>query len=649
MDGERLATRTYVFALLAILGLALALRLTAFSHIPPGLYHDEAYNGLDALQVLRGWHPLWFPANNGREPLFIYLVAASISVLGQTAAAIRAPSLILGLLTVPATAFLGCSLFDRWTGLLASAVVAVAFWPVHLSRIGFRAVGLPLFLALAVGFLWRGLKSGRWWEYLVGGICYGVSFYTYLAARFTPLPLVLLGALLLWPAARLPRPEWRKLALFVATAILISVPLLGYMVQHPEVVGERVDQVSIFAPTISHGDPWSTLVRHTLRTLGAFFIRGDRIPRHNLPGRPIFDPGLALAFLVGVGVSLKRRGAGWFTLLWVITMSLPTVLAEDAPHFLRGVGIQPFVFILPALGLAELCRWSASHRQATLGIGLTSAILLGGLVSTAHDYFQSYAHDPTVYYYFEAGSRELANRVGAFLDQVPPGIRRRVYISERLWRDWPSLRFLLSGKEGLQVVAPGAPVARSDATEVLLITWPYEPYDQALAALPPGSTIEVVDDLYEQGDLEREPRKLALIFQARPNAGVSQPLAVFEHGVRLLEVDAQRFGAQQLRVRLVWEVGERLSTGYTVFVHVMRGQTMLGQHDGPPANSYLPTVLWQPGDRIVDRHEIALSAPYDPQLDRIVVGLYDLTSMTRLHVVESRSPATHDAIPVAGP
>ncbi len=43
---------------LGLIGLlAAVLRLVAIDRLPPGLYHDEAYNGLDALNVLRGETP----------------------------------------------------------------------------------------------------------------------------------------------------------------------------------------------------------------------------------------------------------------------------------------------------------------------------------------------------------------------------------------------------------------------------------------------------------------------------------------------------------------------------------------------------------------------------------------------------------------
>lgn len=78
-----------LIALCGITVLAAVLRLVAIDHLPPGLYHDEAFNGLDTLSVLRGQTPIFFPANNGREPLFIYLLAIAVAVLGRTPGALR--------------------------------------------------------------------------------------------------------------------------------------------------------------------------------------------------------------------------------------------------------------------------------------------------------------------------------------------------------------------------------------------------------------------------------------------------------------------------------------------------------------------------------------------------------------------------------
>ena len=99
--------------LVAAVLLGAAMRFYRLGALPPGLYHDEAFNGLDALRVLGGERPVFFEANNGREPLFLYSQALSVSLWGRTPFALRLPAAVLGTLTIPAAFWLGKALFGR--------------------------------------------------------------------------------------------------------------------------------------------------------------------------------------------------------------------------------------------------------------------------------------------------------------------------------------------------------------------------------------------------------------------------------------------------------------------------------------------------------------------------------------------------------
>ena len=69
----------------------------------PVPYFDPAYNGLDALRVIRrGITPIFFPANGGREPLSITLQALSMGTFGVNSFALRLPGALAGVLAVPA-------------------------------------------------------------------------------------------------------------------------------------------------------------------------------------------------------------------------------------------------------------------------------------------------------------------------------------------------------------------------------------------------------------------------------------------------------------------------------------------------------------------------------------------------------------------
>jgi len=636
-----MSARKLLWGMVTVLLVAAALRLVAFGEVPPGLYHDEAYHGLDVVDVLRGHFSCYFPANNGREPLFIYMIAVAVGLLGRSPFALRLVSFFAGLLTVAATGAMGRTLFSRRAGLLSAAVLAVTLWHVHLSRVGFRAVLLPLFIALVawqatVGIRkamrqegqggecgWhpdvfhprplRSTTSGRrlpdsYPHWLAAGILYGLSLYTYTAARFTPIALAAFGvyALMKQPALRDRRSAiggrlWRGLGLAALAALVTLAPLAIYTLSHPDVVLGRPGQVSVLSPAIHGGDVWGTLGTHALRTLGMFFVRGDRIWRHNVPWRPVFDPLLGMTFLLGLVVALRRvrrDPAAGFVLIWTAVMVLPTLLAEDAPHFLRAVGVLPVVALLPALGLDWLANWlpdvvdrsgrchppspTLSHSHAPtlfVSVWLRPALialpLLFALGSTTWAYFGDYANDPMTGYWFECGAVALAGRINGFLGagwdgermvrpdaaypkadaaypKGTPSLRgtddRRVYLDAGLWEEWPQVRFLVAAPEAVTVGledafldAPSTDAASADAASAVF-AWPYGDWQRAWTLLPAPAEITVEEGPFSQGDRDPEPFTTYVAFFARMSAIRGLPdsgapaMARFSGGVELLDV-----------------------------------------------------------------------------------------------------------------
>lgn len=633
---------------------AAALRFAALGGVPPGLYRDEAHNGLDAAQVLRGETPVFFEANNGREPLFIYLVAAAVAVMGRTPAAVRIVAAILGTLTVPATYFLFRALYGRSVALLGAATLAITVWPVQLSRIGFRAVALPLLTALALWQLWAGARTGKGWRFALAGALYGLSFYTYLAARFTP--LALLAWLILRGRRQGPPIRWRNLLIFVGAALVILAPLAAYVVGHWASFTERAGQVSVFNPAIHGGDPWGTLARHVVKIAGMFNVRGDFIPRHNVPLRPVFDPLLGAAFILGLAVAIVRHSdADRLALVWVGVMLLPTLLAEDAPHFLRGVGVLPVLFVFPALGLHRLGETLAPRMPRSAVWLILAAFLASGLAFTVRDYFLRYAHDPSTAFAFEAGPAELAAETNAYLgtgwhggwtaQTGAPAADRAVYLAPRLWDAWPSLRFLLAEADTMRVLGRAEPAAA--APRVRLVVWPYEPYAEYLDLLPAGSAIRVTRGPLERGDLETEPRLVSITIDARPPSDLAAlpiaPDVVVEGRFRLAGAGLSPDG-DRLAITLLWECLSTTITDYVIFVHVEQPGLPLSTGDAPPADGYYPTHLWRVGDWIIDQHVVELARSFDPAQDQVVVGMYEFPSLQRLPVTDRAGTPLGDGV-----
>lgn len=667
---HQMSQRSMLWCAVLILLAATALRATAFGDVPPGLYHDEAYHGLDVIALLEGngGIPLYFPANNGREPLFIYLVAATVGLLGRSPFALRLAALPVGVLTVAATIAMGRALFSHRVGVLSGAALAVTLWHVHLSRVGFRTGLLPLFTALAVwqvaAAINKGKDTGRSdWHWIAAGACYALAFYTYTAARFT---VVAVGAFALYvlvfhPAALARhRPHHRRgVALAGLAFSVVIAPLAIYTLTHTDVVLGRTEQVAVWSPAIHHGDFWRALGAHTLRTLGMFFVRGDRIWRHNVPWRPVFDPALGLAFVVGAVIAARRAlrparrdAAAGFCLIWIGVMSLPTLLAEDAPHFLRAVGVLPVAVLLPALGLDRL---SGMIRRPAARRTLLALALTFSLNSTARAYFFEYARDPMSGYWFERGAEALAGRINAFLGHGWDGARMQhrqgeteaaqVYLARALWEEWrPQLRFLVAEPASMMV---GLTPADDDppAPRVAVFTWPYGEWRQAWDLLPAPAEITVEKGPLSQGDNDPQPFTTYLAFYAAPLDDPPPAIARFSGGVELLDVRVTPIsnpeGDERLRVRFQWRASAPLAADYTIFVHYLRDGERVAQGDSRAAYGYYPTSQWRPGDVIYDEHDLDDVIPL-PERDLLRFGFWDSDSGQKLHLLDEAGNPTAD-------
>ncbi|MEM4724791.1 MAG: hypothetical protein QXP01_07245, partial [Candidatus Hadarchaeum sp.] len=386
------------------------------------------------------------------------------------------------------------------------------------------------------------------------------------------------------------------------------------------------------------------------------------IPRHNMPYRPVFDLPTGLLFLLGLMLSLWRAHQRWeyalLSIYW-LTMLTPTILAEDAPHFLRAVGVLPVLFAFPAIGLNAV--WEALRAQTSQRIASLVVIVLvaTSLAITVNDYFLRHVRSETVYYHFESGATELASDINRFVGTgwyLGSGARvlstsalsgRRVYLDERLWRDWASLRYLVPQTPNL-VLLGSAPSPPLPGEAVRLVVWPYAEYRPHLALLPVGSLISARPGPWERGDLDPDARLLCIIYEAEPTSQVPTNLqAHFEKGIELLGYELSCESAV-LHLRLFWRAESSLDTDYTVFAHLKQGEQMVAQSDAYPARGYYPTHLWRPGDIIADDH-LLTPLPGQCQSCLLMVGLYDLRTMARLQVLDEHDQPRADALIIPVP
>lgn len=372
--------------LLLILAIAFFFRFWRLDVTPPGLYPDEAIHGNNALEAIEtGNYKVFYPENNGREGLYINLIALPFKVFGPHIWTIRLFSAIFGFLTV-----LGLYLFTKQLflddkrstniALLSAFFLAISFWHINFSRIGFRGIMLPFCLVWSFYFLFKALwgrsnlpRRSNLLYWILAGVFFGLGFHTYISFRVAPLILIVLLALeairywkknkpkkltwAWWWKKFYLKGRWWKWEILILVMVLVALPLGIYFLQNPGSFMGRAGDVSIFK--VEH--PFKEVGLSIAKTLGMFNVYGDGNWRHNFAGRPQLLWPIGILFVLGFiyvirnfikSVKSSKIATCYLLLIaWFFIMLLPCFLsAEGVPHALRAIGIIPIVYVFAALG-----------------------------------------------------------------------------------------------------------------------------------------------------------------------------------------------------------------------------------------------------------------------------------------------------------
>jgi hypothetical protein len=578
--------------------------------------------------------------------------------------------------------------------LLAAALLAVSFWHVLFSRLGFRVISQPLLMALAVAALFRGLRGGRWPWLWLAGLLIGLTAYTYLAARLFPVLLAFaLLPLLLDPRTRALRA--RQLLLVALVAFLTALPLLAYFAAHPDAFWVRIGQV---APGDGAAEGLS-LTESLLRSFGMFFLAGDPYLRFNLPGRPLFDfatGGLLLAGWIILMARYRRlyydwqRAAVLLLLLAPLVMILPTALAvnEIVPSNLRALGLIPFVFFLPPIGLITLLR-DVERRfgrpNLTVAVQVIALLLLwAGGQWTQHQYFRVWAADEELIFVNDGDMTAIAAHLDRTLADSPPDAPPTVYVASPHYRH-PTLAFLsanydavkwLPGSHALVFPAAGEalyyypasspapawaiPYLETDSPPEIVLTDGgrelFRVYRLTPGALPTGAShfLEcVAPSATSASDSEEENVQRTSESAMHEECG---PTGTFGGLLRLdgsttLPDDVAQTGiaatrsGQALPLTLAWTVLASPPPGLsaTTFVHL---EDLNGHRWSQAEQDAYPAEQWAVGETIVQRVDVPVppgAPPGENGIYRLRLGLFDPASGARLPFTDAATGLTTDA------
>jgi len=472
--------------LLIVLLTVTTTRLYGLSVLPPGLWYDEAYYALDAAWVADTHAAqVFFPGNNGREPLMPYLGAVSMSALGQTPYALRLVSALAAILTVAITYRWLVTMFAgdperRWLAVIAAGGLALSFWYLVMSRTGHRAALLPACLVLANWLFWSAFRRasrhgvGRSWpQWALAGLALGFCQYSYLTARLVPLIFLIFGvaATIVAHRANQSRPIcrpalWSGLAVMGLSAGLVFAPLGLYFLGHPDAFVGRSGDVFVGNQLAGGAVTWPQQLLDAVRV----FVDGsDPHWRHNLADQAGFSALEVIGFWIGLLVCLGRvrRPAYLFLLVSLLVLWLPALLSVPAVYTLRLSGLLPIYYAVTAVGWVTVARgllWVFARRKArpaaTVGVRATVTVLL--LIATAWwalpAYFGRWAQTPMVYSQYNGPLADLADYVAERARDADVLLPLPVYLH-------PTVHFLLRSQFAETDVRPPL---RSDRPALLL-------------------------------------------------------------------------------------------------------------------------------------------------------------------------------------
>ncbi len=362
--------RTEAAILFVILVIAAWFRFYALDTIPPGFTHDEAGHGHDAIAIEHGARPLYETVGYGREPLYDYVVAWVMPLLGENYLTLRIVSALAGLLLIVVMHFWVRRAFDVPTAIATSAFLATSFWAVMVSRQALRSALLPLMFTAAVYFMWQAVRpyakqqtfQRRWpmiarlFSYVLAGLFLGLALMTYMAARVLPIVFIAFWIYLFVFHRQVWRANWFGVIFVIGLGLIIAWPMFNYIASTPG-AEQRLAQLSGPIDQLFAGNP-QELFGNIFRALGMFMFYGDNLWLYNIPGRPILGLLLGALAVAGLVISVLRfkRMEYALAIFWLVAGIFPSLITGVVASNLRSIAALPVVYLFVSIGLVEIMR-----------------------------------------------------------------------------------------------------------------------------------------------------------------------------------------------------------------------------------------------------------------------------------------------------
>jgi hypothetical protein len=370
--------------------------------------------------------------------------------------------------------------------LLTAALVATYHYHIHFSRLGSNQVADPLFMTLALLFLYRALDSGRQLDWVLLGAISGLAFYFYAGARLTP---VVVFSILAYVFIREPRYFVQKHSSGIVTALgaflIVAAPMIQYAIRFPGNFNARLNQVGIIqsgwlAREVGiRGESTAAILFDQFRRAAlAFNYYSDRTVWYGLR-QPLLDPLFGGLFLLGLGYGTLRllgreadQRLAPMVAWWWGGMILGGMLTESPPSSQRLITLA-----IPVCFFIALALWEVAHLASRAIEGLSVNALLGtGVLLFSLISLTTYFLAFTPQRLYGGTHAELATEIAPFLDELKQD--HHFYFVGAPWMYWgfATLPYLVPNAEAKdipdQMTSPVSPTLAAPGKGVVFILIP---------------------------------------------------------------------------------------------------------------------------------------------------------------------------------
>lgn len=377
--------RKYLLWCTVIVVLGTALRLWKLAQYPAGINCDEIGMAYDAFclshfgtdRFLNPFPMYLINYGGGQSAVYAYFCALLFRVFGVSLAAARVPAAVSGIATIMLSGAIAKELYDRRTSVITMLLVAVCPFFITSSRFGLDCNLFLGFSLFSFYMLLLAVKKQTCRSFLVTGVCYGVTLYTYsLSWIVLPVFLILAAVYLLY----VKQITWKQLLAWAVPVVVLAVPLLLFLVINtlelgslitpffsiPQLPQFRAGEFSL--PTLERG--WNA-VKYILTTDSSQFFAYDDYATLYKMSIPFILLGTGIMGKHCVQAVRHKRMRREALVFFYFAAALGNAVCLETPNIYRNNSIYFPLVIAAALGIRYVCRALGNGRWVTvLLIGL---------------------------------------------------------------------------------------------------------------------------------------------------------------------------------------------------------------------------------------------------------------------------------------